>query len=110
MFEPFHPSDFCAYWIPKLFNLHPGSYGYRKACLLLLSTLTESPEATCANWIDYSKPTENALESSEKSQKVSKTPLHLQKFLRVVHILWNLEESLPLTLLSLKKDLSEYLD
>lgn len=119
MFEPLHPRDFCAYWIPKIFGLKPGDYGYRKACLLLLSRLTDSPEPTCANWIDYDKsdekspkPEKRAIYSPlhppripESKKKSIYTPLHLQKFLRAVHILWNIEESFPLTLLSLKREL-----
>jgi hypothetical protein len=31
--------DFCKTWIPKLYNVHPGEYGYKKACVTELVRL-----------------------------------------------------------------------
>jgi hypothetical protein len=34
--------EFCSIWIPKLYGIHPGEYGYKKACILELVKLTEN--------------------------------------------------------------------
>jgi hypothetical protein len=33
--------DFCEKWIPKLYKLHPGDHGYKKACITELSRLLQ---------------------------------------------------------------------
>jgi hypothetical protein len=79
MLEPLEPKEFCQYWIPKLYQLNPGEYGYRKACIQLLSLVTDSSQYTCANWVDY--------------QDRSPLPI-LKLYLRAIHMLLKIEESL----------------
>ena len=77
MFQPISPADFCEEWVPKRTGLHPGEYGYRRACINLLNELTRFATPTCDGWLSGKKPPEIV-------------PLYL----RAVHILWGIQERL----------------
>ncbi|ACK73358.1 hypothetical protein PCC7424_5005 [Gloeothece citriformis PCC 7424] len=86
--------EFCNFWIPKLYGISKGKRGYKKACIEVLSYITQYSPDTCANWV------------STRKRKVN-PPRILLKYLRLVHQAWLQEEFLmPKTLENLKKDLN----
>lgn len=44
------PKDYCEKWIPLLYDLNPGDYGYKRACIDELSKLTGFATKTVKNW------------------------------------------------------------
>ena len=94
MLQDLSVEEFCEFWIPKLYAINKGKRGYRKACIQVLSYITEYSPETCANWV------------STRKRQVS-PPRILLKYLRLVHQTWLLEEAATdKTLDKLQKDLN----
>ncbi len=79
--KPLSVEKFCASWIPRRTGLDVEQRGYRKACSELLAKLSGKKVNTCRNWLN-------------KTQTHS-PPDILGKYLRVIHILWQVELLLP---------------